>query len=36
MNKFKQEVEKNEASAREKWQIVKDGIFKWQQFFKNE
>ncbi|KAK2497236.1 hypothetical protein MC885_001281 [Smutsia gigantea] len=35
MNKFKQEVEQSEESTREKLQIVKDGLIKWQQFFRN-
>ncbi|XP_016060501.1 PREDICTED: axonemal dynein light chain domain-containing protein 1 [Miniopterus natalensis] len=35
MNKFKQEVEENEESTREKLYIVKDGLTKWQQFFKD-
>uniref|UniRef100_A0A8C9AVE4 Axonemal dynein light chain domain containing 1 n=1 Tax=Phocoena sinus TaxID=42100 RepID=A0A8C9AVE4_PHOSS len=33
VNKFKQEVEQNEESTREKLQSVKDGLVKWQQFF---
>ncbi|XP_078297379.1 axonemal dynein light chain domain-containing protein 1 isoform X2 [Panthera onca] len=35
MNKFKNEVEQNEESVRERLQIVKDGLTKWQQFFRN-
>ncbi|XP_069899976.1 axonemal dynein light chain domain-containing protein 1 isoform X3 [Globicephala melas] len=35
VNKFKQEVEENEESTREKLQSVKDGLVKWQQFFRN-
>ncbi|XP_022412297.1 axonemal dynein light chain domain-containing protein 1 isoform X3 [Delphinapterus leucas] len=35
VNKFKQEVEQNEESTREKLQSVKDGLVKWQQFFRN-
>ncbi|XP_045308687.1 axonemal dynein light chain domain-containing protein 1 isoform X2 [Leopardus geoffroyi] len=35
MNKFKNEVEQNEESIRERLQIVKDGLTKWQQFFRN-
>nr|XP_019587167.1 PREDICTED: axonemal dynein light chain domain-containing protein 1 [Rhinolophus sinicus] len=35
LNKFKQEVEESEESTREKLQIVKDGLIKWQQFFKS-
>ncbi|KAF5916669.1 hypothetical protein HPG69_005464 [Diceros bicornis minor] len=35
VNKFKQEVEQNEESTREKLQIVKDGLIKWQQYFRN-
>ncbi|KAM5203023.1 axonemal dynein light chain domain-containing protein 1 isoform 3-T5 [Hipposideros larvatus] len=35
LNKFKQEVEESEESTREKLQIVKDGLVKWQQFFRN-
>ncbi|KAI5168960.1 Axonemal Dynein Light Chain Domain-Containing Protein 1 [Manis pentadactyla] len=35
MNTFKQEVEQSEESTREKLQIVKDGLIKWQQFFRN-
>ncbi|XP_058130789.1 axonemal dynein light chain domain-containing protein 1 [Dasypus novemcinctus] len=36
MNKFKQELEQGEEMTREKLQIVKDGIIKWQQFFRNK
>lgn len=35
LNKFKQEVEESEESTRENLQIVKDGLIKWQQFFKS-
>ncbi|VFV28956.1 Hypothetical predicted protein [Lynx pardinus] len=35
MNKFKNEVEQNEESIRERLQIVKDGLTKWQQVFRN-
>ncbi|XP_059944527.1 axonemal dynein light chain domain-containing protein 1 isoform X4 [Mesoplodon densirostris] len=35
VNKFRQEVEQNEESTREKLQSVKDGLVKWQQFFRN-
>ncbi|XP_032947884.1 axonemal dynein light chain domain-containing protein 1 [Rhinolophus ferrumequinum] len=35
LNKFKQEVEESEESIRENLQIVKDGLLKWQQFFKS-
>lgn len=35
MNKFQQEVERNEEATRERLQSVKDGLVKWQQFFRN-
>ncbi|XP_001488408.1 axonemal dynein light chain domain-containing protein 1 isoform X1 [Equus przewalskii] len=35
VNKFKQELEQNEDSTRETLQFVKDGLVKWQQFFRN-
>ncbi|XP_008590273.1 PREDICTED: axonemal dynein light chain domain-containing protein 1 [Galeopterus variegatus] len=35
VNKFKQEVEQTEEFMMEKLQIVKDGLIKWQQFFRN-
>ncbi|XP_037681186.1 axonemal dynein light chain domain-containing protein 1 [Choloepus didactylus] len=36
MNMFKQEVEQSEENTREKLQTVKDGLIKWQQFFRNK
>uniref|UniRef100_A0A452RXF8 Axonemal dynein light chain domain containing 1 n=1 Tax=Ursus americanus TaxID=9643 RepID=A0A452RXF8_URSAM len=36
MNKFKKEVEQNEESTREKLQTIKDGLIKWQEFFRND
>ncbi|XP_021113614.1 axonemal dynein light chain domain-containing protein 1-like [Heterocephalus glaber] len=36
LNKFKQDVEQTEESTREKLQIVKDGLMKWQQFYENK
>ncbi|ELR52206.1 hypothetical protein M91_03484, partial [Bos mutus] len=35
VNKFQQEVEQNEEATRERLQSVKDGLVKWQQFFRN-
>ncbi|KAJ1074636.1 PREDICTED: axonemal dynein light chain domain-containing protein 1 [Capra hircus] len=35
VNKFQQEVERNEEATRERLQSVKDGLVKWQQFFRN-
>ncbi|GAB1285571.1 Axonemal dynein light chain domain-containing protein 1 [Apodemus speciosus] len=35
VNKFKQDVERTEESTKEKSQIVKAGITKWQEFFNN-
>ncbi|XP_006867167.1 PREDICTED: axonemal dynein light chain domain-containing protein 1 [Chrysochloris asiatica] len=35
MNKFKQEVEQNEESTKEKLQTVKNGLIKWEQLFIN-
>ncbi|ELK37147.1 Axonemal dynein light chain domain-containing protein 1 [Myotis davidii] len=34
VNKFKQEVEENEDSTRQKLLIIKDGLIKWQTFFR--
>ncbi|XP_077013240.1 axonemal dynein light chain domain-containing protein 1 isoform X2 [Tamandua tetradactyla] len=36
INKFKQEVEQSEETTREKLLTVKDGLIKWQQFFRNK
>ncbi|XP_072589232.1 axonemal dynein light chain domain-containing protein 1 isoform X4 [Vulpes vulpes] len=36
MNKFKNEVEQNEESTREKLQTVKDGLSKWQELLRND
>ncbi|XP_054443523.1 axonemal dynein light chain domain-containing protein 1 [Pteronotus mesoamericanus] len=35
VSKFKQEVEENEESTREKLQVIKDCLTEWQQFFRN-
>ncbi|XP_028615681.1 axonemal dynein light chain domain-containing protein 1 [Grammomys surdaster] len=35
VNKFKQDVERTEEALKEKSQVVKTGILKWQQFFSN-
>ncbi|XP_021016932.1 axonemal dynein light chain domain-containing protein 1 [Mus caroli] len=35
VNKFKQDVERTEESTKEKSEIVKAGIIKWQEFFNN-
>ncbi|XP_036129373.1 axonemal dynein light chain domain-containing protein 1 isoform X1 [Molossus molossus] len=35
VSKFRHEVEGNEESTRKKLQIVKDGLMKWQQFFRD-
>lgn len=36
VKKFKQELEDNEESTREKLQLIKDGFIKCQQFFRNK
>ncbi|XP_010628545.1 axonemal dynein light chain domain-containing protein 1 isoform X4 [Fukomys damarensis] len=35
LNKFKQDVEQTEETTKEKLQIIKDGLIKWQQFYEN-
>ncbi|XP_061016812.1 axonemal dynein light chain domain-containing protein 1 [Dama dama] len=35
VNKFQQEVERNEEATRERLQSIKDGLVRWQQFFRN-
>ncbi|ELW70867.1 Axonemal dynein light chain domain-containing protein 1 [Tupaia chinensis] len=35
MNKFRQEIEQTEESTSEKLQMIKEGLIKWQQFFRN-
>lgn len=35
VNKFKQDVERTEESTKEKSQLVKAGLIKWQEFFNN-
>uniref|UniRef100_A0A8D0S6Y6 Axonemal dynein light chain domain containing 1 n=1 Tax=Sus scrofa TaxID=9823 RepID=A0A8D0S6Y6_PIG len=36
VNKFKQEVEQNEESVKKTLQSIKDGLVKWQHFFRND
>lgn len=36
MNKFKNEVEQNEESTREKLQTIMDSLTKWQEFLRND
>ncbi|XP_045045081.2 axonemal dynein light chain domain-containing protein 1 isoform X2 [Desmodus rotundus] len=36
VSKFRQEVEESEESTREKLRDIKDGLIKWQQFFRNK